>query len=136
MSLNDVIESMSTGGGNPDGTYTVTRTVEASYSHGRAIAGASSTFPLVAGIEPVDGRTLMDLPEGQRGDEVIRIFTATPLLTRRPGFAPDTIVYRPPGYESDGEPWTVTRVEVLEGFGEVHFEVIACRAPSPAGVVP
>lgn len=130
MSLNDVIGNLATG------TYTVTRTAAGPYTNGRYAPGTATTFPITAGIEPVTGRELMDMPEGQRGDEVIRIFTPTPLLPRRPGFDADVITYQPPGYDLPGEPWTVTCVEVLEGFGETHYEVTACRAPSPAGTVP
>ncbi len=130
MSLNGVISSLGTG------TYLVTRTAAGVRVNGRYTPGLVTTIPIDAGIESVSGRELQDLPEGQRGDEVIRIFTATPLLTRRPGFDPDQITYQPPGYEAPGEPWTVIGVEVLDGFGEQHYEVLACRAPSPAGVVP
>lgn len=130
MSLNDVIGNLATG------TYTVTRTAAGARVSGRYAPGTQTTFPITAGIESVSGRELQDMPEGQRGDEVIRIFTATPLLGRRPGFDPDVITYQPPGYEAPGEPWTVLGAEVLDGLGEVHYEVLACRAPSPAGVVP
>jgi hypothetical protein len=137
VSLNGVIASLrTTKGGNPDGTYTVIRTATGTRDRGRYTPGAVTTFTIIAGIEPVTGRELKDLPEGQRGDEVIAIFTATPILTVRPGFGADRITYRPPGYDGDGEPWTVTKVDVIEGFGEVHYEAQASRAPSPAGVVP
>jgi hypothetical protein len=130
VSLNGTIASLGTG------TYAVTRTIAGIRVNGRYPHGTATTFPIDAGIESVSGRELQDLPEGQRGDEVIRIFTATPLLGVRPGFEADRIAYQPPGYETPGEPWTVIGAEVLEGFGEVHYEVLACRAPSPAGVVP
>jgi hypothetical protein len=136
VSVNDTITSLrTTQGGNPDGTYTVTRTAEGARVLGRSVPGGSTTFPIIAGIES-SGRALQDMAEGQRGDEMITIYTATALLTRRPGFAPDVVTYQPPGYAGAGEPWTVTSVEVIEGFDEVHYEVLACRAPSPAGVVP
>lgn len=135
MSLNGVIDALHTRGPNSDGSYTVTRTPAGARVNGRYVVGAPATFAIFAGIESVSGRELMDLPEGQRGDEVIRIFTATPIFTRRPGFDPDVISYQPPGYDAP-EPWTVTGVEVCEGFGEVHYEAIAVRAPSPQGVVP
>lgn len=130
MSLNGVLVPLGTG------MYTVTRTAEGVRVNGRYIPGAVTTLTIGAGIEQMTGRALQDLPEGQRGDEAIKIFTAAPLLTRRPGFEPDKITYRPPGYEADGEPWTVTQVAVCEGFGETHYEATACRAPSPVGVVP
>jgi hypothetical protein len=129
MSVNDTIASLATG------TYTVTRTGGGARTNGRYTPGAETTFPIVAGIEPVTGRELRDTPEGQRGDEVIMIFTTTRLRTRQEG-EPDRIAYDPPGSPVVGDLWTVTKVDVLEGFGEVHYEVQACRAPHPAGTVP
>jgi hypothetical protein len=129
VSVNDTIASLATG------TYTVTRTAAGASTNGRYTPGAETTFPIVAGIEPVTGRELRDMPEGQRGDEVIMIFTTTRLRTRQEG-EPDRIAYDPPGSSVVGDLWTVTKVDVLEGFGEVHYEVQACRAPNPAGTVP
>lgn len=128
MSLNGAIVSLQSA------TYTVTRTAAGARVNGRSTPGAVTTFTIVAGIETVTGRELQDLPEGQRGDEVIKIFTATRLRTRREG-EPDRIAFDPPG-EVTGELWTVTKVEAFDGFGEIHYEATACRAPSPAGLVP
>lgn len=130
VSVNDTIASLrTTSGGNPDGTYTVTRTATGTRSHGRYTPGAATTFPIVAGIEPADPNGLQDLPAGQRADDLIQIFTDTELLTRTPTTDPDVITYR-------GEPWTVIATDFIEGFGEAHCEAKACRAPSPAGAVP
>lgn len=123
MSLNNIIGDLQTG------TYTVTRVAAGTRELGRYTHGAVTTFTVVAGIEPVTGRELKDLPEGQRGDEVVKIYTATELRTRTAGGEPDVITYR-------GEPWTVTGSTFWEGFGESHYECTACRAPSEAGVVP
>src|SRR5262245_39232790 len=121
MSLRDSILSLSTG------TYTVTRTLAGTFDErGRYTAGGTSTFAIVASIQPATGRQLRDLPEGQRGDEVIAIYTITELRGRMPGAPgnePDLVAYR-------GEPWTVTQVKRWESFGEVHFECLAVRAPA------
>lgn len=135
MSLNNIISDLRTTGPNPDGTYPVTRTAAGARVNGRYTPGVVTVINIVAGIEAVTGRELKDLPEGQRADEVIKIFTEVPLITVRTGFEPDVIGYVPPGLAAV-EPWTVISCTVCEGFGEVHYESTACRAPSPAGSVP
>lgn len=122
--LNDVITSLG------DLPLTITRTPNGSRVNGRWQPAVSSTIAIRAGIEPVTGRELKDMPEGQRGDEVIRIYSAVALRTRTPDGDPDVITYR-------GEPWTVTRVEVWDGLDQpTTYVALAVRAPSPAGVVP
>jgi hypothetical protein len=126
VSLRDSIASLASG------TYTVTRTEAGARVQGRYTPGPSTTFEIVASIQPATGRQLRDLPEGQRGDETVAIYTVTELRTRHPGSPgnePDLVTYR-------GEPWTVTQVKRWESFGEVHFECLAVRAPDPKGVVP
>ena len=128
MSLRDSITSLASG------TYTVTRTEAGTRvgNFGRYTAGATSTFEMVASIQPATGRQLRDLPEGQRGDETIAIYTTADLRGRMPGSPgnePDVITYR-------GELWTVTQVKVWESFGASHVEALAVRAPDPKGVVP
>lgn len=124
MSLNGVIASLSTG------VYTVTRTTAVPRQLGRSQPGVESTFTVTASIQPAAGRQLQDLPEGQRGDETISVFTDVELRTRAPSGAPDIIAYR-------GEPWAVVTVRVCEGFGETHYECLAQRAPlNQGGVVP
>jgi hypothetical protein len=128
MSLRDSITSLASG------TYTVTRTDTGTRvgNFGRYTAGDASTFEIVASIQPATGRQLRDLPEGQRGDETIAIYTKTEIRTRspgEPGNEPDVIAYR-------DEPWTVTQVKRWESFGAVHFEALAVRAPDPKGTVP
>jgi hypothetical protein len=135
MSLNDVIAALRTTGPNSDGTYRVTRSAMGTRVAGRYIGGATTTIDIVASIKPITGRDLQDVPEGRRADETIKIFTAVPIFTVGPGGQPDVIGYQPPGHAAV-EPWTVITVRVCEGFGETHYEAIACRAPSPDGVVP
>lgn len=118
MSLNGVIVSLGTG------TYTVTRTAAGTRVDGRYVPGATSTFPIDAGIEPATGRELEDLPTGRRGNETIKIFTDTQLVAEDVSEDPDVIAYR-------GELWTVVKASFWEGFGENHCEAMACRPPTP-----
>lgn len=143
MSLSDVISD--TGGA---AQVTLTRTVTGAYVTGRYTAGTATTSQIVIAAEPYTGRVLQDLPEGRRGDEVLQIYTDARLVPIRPGSAlggpgvdPDVLSYH--GLDPDylalmgsGEPWTVIRADHLVGIDGSHVEALACRAPSPQGVVP
>lgn len=119
----------------------VTRTATGTRSHGRYVPGPTSSFRIHAGVEPISGRELRDLPEGRRGDEILMLYTEARLVAASPGIDPDVVRYL--GADPDaiamlgaGEPWTVIAVKTWSGFGEVHREVKIARAPSPAGAVP
>lgn len=137
MSLNGTITSLGAV------TLQVTRTAAVPRVRGRDTPGAQTTFAITAGVEPIDGRQLMDVPEGRRGDEILTVYTDADLIAERatPAFSPDVLSYT--GTDPDivammgpGEPWTVIKVKTWSGFGETHREVQIARAPSPQGVVP
>jgi hypothetical protein len=137
MSLNGTITSLGAV------TLQVTRTAAAPRVRGREAPGAQTTFAITAGVEPIDGRQLMDVPEGRRGDEILMVYTDADLIAERatPAFGPDVLAYT--GTDPDivammgpGEPWTVIKVKTWPGFGETHREVQIARAPSPQGTVP
>lgn len=126
-------------------TLQVTRTTQGTRVHGRYTPGAETTFLITCGVpEPLTGRELKDMPEGRRGDEVLKLFVETALIAEQPGnpgVDPDTVAYL--GADADmqailgaGEPWTVIKVDTWSGFGETHREVSIARAPSPQGRVP
>lgn len=120
MSLRGAIASLEQGS-----PFTVTRTVEGSFDDaGVYTPGGTSTFTIVASIQPVTGRDLSDLIQGQQGLETRVIYTLTELRTRRAGNDPDSI-------EIDDEPWTVIRVERFDAFGETHYRAYAQRTESP-----
>lgn len=87
------------------GTYIVTRrsseTVDAA---GMSVLADPTIFKIDASIQPITGRELEQLPEGQRSSEVRLVLTRSEMRTRLPGNAPDVITYQ-------GETWTVFRVE-------------------------
>lgn len=137
MSLNGSIISLGSV------TLQVTRTAQGTRTLGRYIPGAQTTFDITAGVEPIDGRQLVDVPEGRRGDEILTVYTDADLVAERatPGTDPDVLRYL--GSDADmiamlgpGEPWTVIKAKTWPGFGETHREVQIARAPSPQGVVP
>jgi hypothetical protein len=136
MSLNGTLTSL----GSVD--LRVTRTAQGTRQHGRYTPGPATTFSITCGTpEPVTGRELKDMPEGRRGDEILKLFASGELVAEKPGVDPDTVAYT--GSDPDmltimgaAEEWTVIKVDTWTGFGETHREVSIARAPSPAGQVP
>lgn len=59
----------------------VTRTSPGSYVKGVHQPGESSTFGIVASVQPASGRDLLRLEEGQRTRETITVFTPDDLRT-------------------------------------------------------
>ncbi len=119
MALIGVIASLKTG------EYDVLRTAAGVYdANGRYTAGAATTLPIVASVQVVGGRTLRDMPEGQRGDEIRVVYTATELFSRATGHEPDRIVL-------DGEPWVCIRVARPQGFGNTHTRAYVARTEKP-----
>lgn len=108
MGLRGVIASLQTG------TYTVTRRAAGAYVDGRYQPGATSTVEIVASVQPVTGRTLQDLPEGQRGEETRVVYTETEIRSHGPGIEPDRITL-------DGETWICIRSERWQGLGGTHW---------------
>lgn len=119
MSLTGVISRFKTG------TYTVTRTAAGTRTLGRYTPGAPSTFSIVASIQPVTGRDLQTLPEGQRAEETRVVYTTTELRTRTATVEPDTL-------SIDSETWAVTKVERWQAFGGTHYRAMVARQ-TPGG---
>lgn len=106
------------------GTYVVTRTAVGTTTKGIYTAGATSTFSIVASVQPVDGKTLDALPEGERMKETRLVFTETELKARTPAHEPDWIAI-------GGERYEVFRVKKWEAFGESHYEALISREAQP-----
>lgn len=118
MSLLDVVQRMKTG------TYTVTRTLTGTSPNGLYTPGPSSTLPIVAGIQPVDGVALQDTPEAQYGAETIVIYTETELITRgMESDDSDQISYK-------GKNYRVTRVQHYDTRSN-HYRAYAVKVDTP-----
>ncbi len=126
MALRGAIASLTQGG-----PYTVTRRAAGSYVDGHYVAATGTTSftaagslqPLPDGSAPVGGRQLMDLPEGQRGDDVRVLYTLVALHSREVG-DPDIITI-------DGENYVVIRVERFDAFGDTHYRCYLSRVVRP-----
>lgn len=114
MSVTGAIGSFATG------TYTLVRSSVGTYTRGRYGAGASVSSTITACVQPITGRDLQALPEGQRADETRVIYTTTELRTRHPSSDPDRVII-------DSEAWEVFRVQRWEAFGTTHFRAFASR---------
>ncbi len=119
MSLNGVIARFATAT-----SYTVTRVAAGSTTAGRYTAGASSSVTIVGSVQPVTGRLLKVLAEGQRADEARVLYTTTQLFTRTPTNEPDRVTI-------DSELWEVFRVDRWQHFGETHYIVMLSRKVVP-----
>jgi hypothetical protein len=105
------------------GTYTVTRTQTGVRTRGRYASGASSTFPIVASVQPVM-EELQDLPEGTHADDVRILWTATEL---RPG----TNATDPDHIEILGIDYRVEKCQRWDHWGETHYVVTCVKTTVP-----
>lgn len=117
----------------PTGTYTVTRTEVGDYTQGRYASGPQSTFPIVADVQAVSGRTLKDLPEGKRAEDVQVLYTLAELRAGKPAepqaSASDDPAVEPDLVEIDGEQWRVFRVQKFRVFAK-RYRVWVERVPA------
>jgi hypothetical protein len=107
----------------PTGTYTVTRTARGATVLGRYTPGATSTFPLVADVQAVDGDELKDLPEGRRGAETRVVYAATELVAETPNADGDVIAI-------DGDDWVVVRCQRYRVFANRYRAYVQRLRPS------
>lgn len=115
MSLEDVVESMATG------TYTVTRRDLGTYAMGRAAAATPSTFSTKLVVQPVDGNTLMRLPEGMRAEEIRAVWSPVELRTQSAAGQPDSI-------SIDGDDWEVQSLNGWSAAGG-YWKALVKRVP-------
>lgn len=106
------------------GTYAVTRRAAATTdTHGRAVAGATSTLSITAAIVPTSGHELQRLPELRRNTETRTLYTTTLLRAGGPGT----------GYEADlvtiaGVAWEVENVRAWPAVADAYE--VTLQAPA------
>lgn len=104
-------------------TYTVRRRDPGSYVNGNwTPAGTYTEFQIIASIQPINGRELQMMPEGQRTREMVRIYTKSGLrpTIEQQNVKGDLVSYK-------GRQWEVQKVEEWEFSwdGLAHFKAIA-----------
>lgn len=116
MGLRDVITRFATG------TYTVTRYATGALATGVFTPGSSSTFSIVACVQPQRGREIKVGPEGQTGADVKVVYTKTEVRAT-PG-SPDVVTV-------DGDPFKVFEVERWDAWGDNHYRAYVARQTVP-----
>lgn len=82
------------------GSYTVTRgSPTTGGSDGRAVVATPSTFSVVASVQPLNGRDLLRLPEGERSTERVKVYANTQLFVSGAGQVADLITVAGIQYE-------------------------------------
>ncbi|MCK5605469.1 hypothetical protein KAR91_26490 [Candidatus Pacearchaeota archaeon] len=61
-------------------TYSVERPGITTHTNGVASQAASTTFPIKGNAQPLNGRELLQLPEGDRKRHNLKLYTKTELL--------------------------------------------------------
>lgn len=107
--------------------YTYARAAAGTYTAGRYVAAAEATpVAFVAVVQPVSGRMLEALPEGQSAEDTRVAYTLTALRTRTPAGAGDIVNYK-------GERWAVIKVDEHEGLsGAPHYVCLIARQTTQA----
>jgi hypothetical protein len=100
---------------------------------GTWVDGAEATAAIRASVQPLRGRELLSLPEGERTREWVKIYCASELRTldEAAGTRADTIIYQ-------GKAYQVRQVEPWEATGMVigpYWKALACRV-EPAEEAP
>lgn len=104
---------------NKSGTYTVTRYDGTEYDGGRELEPGTSTLEITASVQPATGQDLKRLPEGQRDEEALMLFTAVELRGGSGGRRPDTVLI-------DGGTFQVANVQRWQPLGN-FYEVLLTR---------
>lgn len=121
MSVTDSIGALATG------TYSVSRRASGSFTQGRYTPGTLALLTITASVQPVRGRDLRVLPEGQRAEDTRVVYTTTELRTRTDSTEPDRV-------SIGGEPFNVFRVEKWDAFGTTHYRAFVALV-KPTGVL-
>jgi len=93
----------------PSKQYAVTRHEPSTVVMGRRVAGAVSTFTVLALVMDVEGAQLERLPEGRRASRVVAIYSSTPLRTLADEQEADII-------RIDDDDYEVQTARDLDGF--------------------
>jgi hypothetical protein len=106
-------------------TYKLVSQGSGTYVQGRYVPAADKpSVSFIAAIQPVTGREIESLPEGQSTEDTRIVYTTYPLKTRNPAGAPDRVLYK-------SDVWRVYQVEEWEGLsGSPHYVARIVRQTS------
>lgn len=104
------------------------RAAVGAYANGYWQAGTSVTDAITCSVQPMTGRDLQVLPEGQRADEVQVFYSNSELRTREPQqWDADTLLFA-------GVTWRVIRVKTWAALGATYYRALAAKV-APSGSV-
>jgi len=101
-------------------TVTFTRFEGGSYSGLDYVAGTTSTFDVEISLQPLSGKELLQLPEGQRTKQTIKGYTETQLLTAR-----ESESKKADEFDYEGVTFEVHVVLPYKGDVLNHYKIIA-----------
>lgn len=102
-------------------TFTVKRYAAGEYIDGHYMPGAESLIEIIASIQPASPYEILQLPEGQRTKEAIKVYTTTGLrqTIEAQEVKGDRIAYK-------GRLYEVQKVSTWESFTDIpHFKAMA-----------
>jgi len=106
----------------------ITRQTPGSYISGVWVPGTDSTFTIMASVQPLSDKDLVNLPEGRRASDVIKLYTDTVLLTvedKGENQQPDKIEWR--GFDYEISSVSVRQMDVIN-----HYRYFATKIPVAA----
>lgn len=103
-------------------SYPVLTETPGGYVSGLFTSGVRALSTVLASIQPVTGEDMITAPEGRRIQDMVKIYTATPLTqaVEATGQQPDIVVWQGYGYE-------VTSIDVWQSGVIPHYKIIATR---------
>ena len=103
-------------------SYPVLTETPGGYVNGLFTPGSRALSTVLASIQPVTGEDMITAPEGRRIQDMVKIYTATPLTQSEEatGQQPDIVVWQGYGYE-------VTSIDVRQAGVIPHYKIIATR---------
>lgn len=111
--------------------YQVVRQMPGTYDASGHFVPPAMGMPknFTASIQPLSGRQLASLPEGQSAEDTRVVYTTFELRTRGPANAPDIVLY-------NDEQWRVYQVLPWEGLsGSPHYVAYIARQTNQASPV-
>jgi hypothetical protein len=94
---------------------TVTRAEQGSYASGRFVAGDTQEYTAAGNIQPLNGKELLQLPEGNRQRQALKIYTAFALENN------DTVT------RADDVQYETQAVEDWTAFNQPHYKARLMR---------
>ena len=99
---------------------TVLRESPGAYVSGLFVPGARKSITIQASVQPMSGQDMVNAPEGRRIEDLIKVYSETPLLQALGTQQPDIVVWQGYGYE-------VSSMDVRQMGVISHYKIFATR---------